>query len=114
MVADTAALLTAYNVWQNQPEPQKDETLELEVQYVPKETPTAEPPAEPTVPAEPEPPVEPALPEEPAKESAFEWWMVAVALAVFLIGGGGALMLLIPKKLQEKYEKKYEDRIGPS
>ena len=114
VVADTAALLTAYNVWQNQPEPQKDETLELEVQYVPKETPTAEPPAEPTVPAEPEPPVEPALPEEPAKESAFEWWMVAVALAVFLIGGGGALMLLNPKKLQEKYEKKYEDRIGPS
>ena len=44
---------------------------------------------------------------------AFAWWMVAVALGVFAIGGGGALLLLNPRKLQDKYEKKYEDRMSP-
>lgn len=117
VVAETAALLTAYNVWQNQPEPEPDESLELEVQYVPKEEPVPEEPAAPAEPVTPEKPVEheasavPAVPEEPQKETAFAWWMIAVALAVFVVGGGGTLLLLNPKKLQEKYEKKYKDRL---
>lgn len=112
VVADTAALLTAYTVWQLPEEPEKNESLELEVQLVPKEDPVEETP---DAPVEPEPaaPVEPVQPEEPTeKESGFEWWMVAVALGVFVVGGGGALLLLNPRKLQDKYEKKYEDRIG--
>jgi len=111
VVAETAALLTAYNVWQNRPEPESDETLQLEVQYVPKENPVEEPaPVTPEVSAEPEQPEAPVEPETPEEAPAFTWWMAAVALGVFALGGG-ALALVNPKKIQEKYEKKYEDRV---
>lgn len=107
VLADTAALLTAYTVWQSQPEekPEPSDQLELEVQYVPREEPTPEP--------EPEPePVEPEVVEEPEPEpeGAFEWWMLAVAGGVFLLGGG-LFLLISPEKLQKKYEKKYQDRM---
>ena len=112
VVAETAALFTAYNVWQNRPEPEQDATLQLEVQYVPKEEPVEEAaPAEPELPEAPEEPEQPEAPAEPEPKAAFEWWMAAVALGVFALGGG-ALALVNPKKLQEKYEKKYEDRTG--
>ena len=115
VVAETAALLTAYNVWQNREIPEEELRLELEVQYVPKEEPAPEEPVVPVLPQPPEGSVEPdasTAPETPEKpESAFEWWMVAVALGVFAVFGGGALVLLNPKKMQEKYEKKYEDRV---
>ena len=41
-----------------------------------------------------------------APEKAFEWWMMAVALGVFLVGGGAAALIINPKRIQEKYEKK--------
>ena len=118
VVAETAALLTAYNVWQNRPEPEpEDKPLQLEVQTVPKEEPQESAPEEPVTEPEPEAPkqpetvAEPEVPAEPEKENAFEWWMVAVALGVFAIGGGGAALLLNPKKLQKKYGKKYADHV---
>ena len=111
VVADTAALLTAYNVWQNQPEPEKDrESVELEVQYVPKEEPAATEEAAEAAPVDTEEPREPAQAEPDTGDSAFEWWMVAVALGVFALGGGGVLLLLNPRRLQRKYEKKYEEQ----
>ena len=114
VVADTAALLTAYNVWQNRPEPEEEEnSLELEVQYVPKDEPVEEITVEPDPVVEPEPEELAEDPAEPEETSAFAWWMVAVALGVFLLGGGGVLLLANPKRLQEKYERKYEDRITP-
>ena len=118
-MGEVAALLTAYNQWQNLPEPEEEVTLELPVQYVPKEEPVETAPAEPVpeepsqveTPEEPQQPAEVVQPEQPEKKSAFEWWMVLVALGVFALGGG-ALKLLNPAKLKETYEKKYEDRAG--
>ena len=114
IVADTAALFTAYNVWQNPPE-EEDEltgTVEMEVQYVPKEELTPVQPAEPEQPEiQPEVPAEKPVTVQKAPEKAFEWWMIAVALGVFLVGGGAAALIINPKRIQEKYEKKYEDRI---
>jgi len=113
IVGDTAALFTAYNVWQNPPEPEAPNAVEMEVQQVPKEDLT---PAVPVEPEKPETDVQPVvLPEAPAAEpeepgKTFEWWMIAVALGVFLIGGGGAVLLINPKRIQEKYEKKHQDR----
>lgn len=112
VVADTAALLTAYNVWQNPPQEKGETKTELDIQIVPKEEPVEQSPVEQKPESQPEPPTaaEPEVPEE--KPSAFEWWMVAVALGVFLLGGGGLALVLNPKKLQEKYDKKYEDQMG--
>ena len=119
--SQTAALFTAYNVWQNPPEPEKPEAQEMEIQYVPVESPaetaeeeveavTVEPEPEETLPAD-----EPEAEETPAEEkaeTAFEWWMALVALGVFALGGGLVLLLANPKRLQDKYEKKYEDLTG--
>jgi len=110
VVADTAALLTAYNVWQNPQETEEAPVTELEIQMVPKEEPEEQPEIQPEAPSAPEVPSDPETPAEDT--AAFEWWMVAVALGVFLLGGGGALLLLNPKKLRDKYEKQYEDRMG--
>lgn len=124
VVGDTAKLLTAYNVWQSEQETLKEEEpvqIELEVkpeepdtlpeEPAPEEQPTM--PEEPTV-TEPQPEVPESVPaekqeapaeEEPKKESAFEWWMVFVALGVFAIGGGLTSLLFNPKKVKEKYGK---------
>lgn len=113
IVADTAALFTAYNVWQNPPEPEEPDTVEMEVQYVPVEPETPEEPlTEPELPKEPEQtpeeaPETPAEPEEP--QPTLTWWMVAIALGVFLLGGGFVSLLVNPAKLKEKYKKKYGD-----
>ena len=115
IVADTAALFTAYNVWQNPPEPEEDlpGAVEMEVQYVPKEELTPVQPAEPEQPEiRPEASEEKPVTVPQAPEKAFEWWMIAVALGVFLVGGGAAALIINPKRIQEKYEKKYEDRVG--
>lgn len=113
VVADTAALLTAYTVWKSQPEPEPEESntqLELDVSYVPKEEPTDSISEEelPDLPEEEEPETPENIPEE---SGAFAWWMIPVALGVFLLGGGGVVLLCNPKKLREKYEKKYQDHI---
>lgn len=110
VVADTAKLLTAYNVWQSEQEAQKQaetEKLELEVTQVPL---TEEPPAE----AE-EPPVSQpeALPQEepaaPQDQTAFEWWMIPVALSVFAVGGGLVSLLFSPKRVSKKYGRNLHD-----
>ncbi|MBP3634520.1 MAG: serine hydrolase [Oscillospiraceae bacterium] len=93
-----AALFTAYAVWQ-QPEEEPPAThLELEVQYVPVDTPEEEP-AESVFEEVEEVP----LPEQEPVPSAFEWWMVAVAVGVFLAGGGSVLLILQKKnKMADK------------
>jgi len=113
VVADTAALFTAYNVWQNPPEPEEPEGMEMEVVYVPKEEPEQPPVVEELPSAEAELPAEPEE-EEPAEENTarpFEWWMVLVALGVFLLGGGMVSLLANPARLKEKYKKKYPEFI---
>lgn len=103
VVSQTAALFTAYNVWQNLPEEEENQSVELEVQQVPKEElPPAEaetPQTEPLQEAAPESENEPA----PQETSSFEWWMVAVALGVFLLGGGLVKLLVSPARLGKKY-----------
>lgn len=105
VLVETAALFTAYNEWQNPPEPEKSNTQELEVQYVTvdgiqtetgleEETPEKKPAKEPEAPV-----VQNEAAEEPA---AFEWWMVAVALGVFLLGGGIVLQVANPKRLRKR------------
>ena len=103
VVSQTAALFTAYNVWQNLPEEEENQSVELEVQQVPKEElPPAEaktPQPEPLQEAAPEPENEPA----PQETGSFEWWMVAIALWVFLLGGGLVKLLVSPARLGKKY-----------
>ena len=94
-VEQAARLFTNYTLWSAPKEVEKPTHLELEVQYVPlPEDAPAEVPAE--VPEEvPQEDVQEVFAEEPAEaQSAFEWWMVAVALGVFLLGGGAVLFLL--------------------
>lgn len=110
VVAQTAALFTAYNLWSNQPEPEPEESeqLELDVQYVPKEEPAvAEEVTPQPEPVQEETPVEQEL-EQEEPEDTFVWWMIPVALGVFLLGGGGLLLAVNPKKLQRKYAAKYD------
>ncbi len=119
VVADTAKLLTAYNVWQSEQEAQKEEesvTVELEVEQeepdpIPEEPEVTEPkPQEPEPVSQEEPKPEESKTEEPEQEqpkeeSAFELWMVFVALGVFAIGGGLTSLLFNPRKVKEKYGK---------
>jgi len=106
VVADTAKLFTAYTVSQLPPEDDGVIQLELETQELPEEPQIEETPvAEPVQTVVPEPEV---VEEEP--EQVFQWWMIAVALGVFLMGGGLTILILNPKKLQ-KYEKKAQNRI---
>ena len=110
IVADTAALFTAYNVWQNQPKEESSTVTEIELEYVPMEElapPTEEPAVEEPADVLPEEPE--IVAEEPVEEpqNPFEWWMAAVALGVFLMGGGMVSLLANPAKLKTKYQKKY-------
>lgn len=101
VVADTAALVTAWNMANltpSEPEPEpapETEGQTLEIQMVPVEKPEA--PSEPEQPADPLPEPEPA----PAEPVAFEWWMIAVALGVFVLGGGGTLLVFNNKHLKK-------------
>ena len=97
VVSDAAKLFTAYTLWQDPPE-SEGQQLELEVNYIPDE------------PAEEEdelPVVELTQQEErPLDKTAFEWWMVLVALGVFCIGGGIVILMVSKKKkLEEKIKK---------
>ena len=115
VVSDAAALLVAWQEWNlaqaAEAEEETPDGIELEIQYVPipeepaeEEVPPAQP-QEPDViqPSEGQPP-QPESPQEVPQESAFEWWMVAVALGVFLQGGGLTVMIAKPfrKKLEEE------------
>jgi len=107
IVAKTASLFTAYTVWQAPVETEKPTHLELEVQYVPVEEP--EEPAQETFAEEKVEDAGEATQVQEQPRSAFEWWMVAVALGVFLIGGGIAALTLNPKRLK-KYEENQEQK----
>ncbi len=112
-----AELLTAYNLSQT---PVEADSVSLELQPVPETA--AEEAAEEAVPVEaapepepepePEPAPEPEPETEPEQQSAFEWWMAAVALGVFLLGGGLTLLLLRPERLKKKYENRHGDWIS--
>ena len=110
VVADTARLLTDYNVRnltppepEEEPEISEGKHLTLELVPVEEEEQAVE---EPVCEEEPEP-VPEALPEEP--ESAFEWWMVAVALAVFVLGGGATVLIFNPKRLEKALKDEEEE-----
>ena len=106
VVADTAALFTAYTVWQQPPEDEGAYQLDLKVQHVPEEVPEEEQPAIQQTPADP---VVSSTVEE--KTHVFEWWMLIVALGVFCLGGGLTVLLVNPHKLK-KYEDKAEERLN--
>jgi len=123
IVADAAALLTAYNAANTtplepeipeEPElPSMEDAVTLEVELVTPEPPEeAEPQLEPEpeLPVEEEPkPEEQPIP-EPEKDGAFEWWMLAVAAVVFLLGGGGTLLVFNNKHLKKmKLDDETED-----
>jgi len=123
IVADAAALLTAYNAANTMPPepeipeepelPSMEDAVILEVELVTPEPPEeAEPQLEPEpeLPVEEEPkPEEQPIP-EPEKDGAFEWWMLAVALVVFLLGGGGTLLVFNNKHLKKmKLDDETED-----
>lgn len=100
VVAEVAKLFTAYNLSKEPPELPK--TMELEVQFIPEEV--SEPEAvEPEV-IEPEDPEIIVQPEEP-EPVAFEWWMPAIAIGVFLLGGGIVLLALKPKKREDDHKE---------
>ena len=96
-VERAARLFTNYTLWQTPVREEKPTHLELEVQYVPlpEEAPQEEAQE---VFVEEEPAVEEPVVEE---QSAFEWWMVAVAAGVFLLGGGTVLFLLKKSRPKE-------------
>ena len=123
IVADAAALMTAYNVANLTPEapaapeeePLPEETVTLEIEMVPVEETEEipEPQPEPPVPEESEP-----IPEQPAPEveaetkPAFEWWMIGVALLVFLLGSGGTLLVFNNKHLKKmKLDEEEEETV---
>lgn len=111
VVSQTAALFTAYNVWQNQPEEKAGTALELEIQEIPVEEllPQEAPAAAEEEAAPEEAPSPEEAPADLPEERAFEWWMVAVALGVFLLGGGLVVLLVNPKRWQEKYDSDEEE-----
>lgn len=120
-----AELLTAYSLAktiqdESPEEAVPDGAVSLELQDVPAEDPEETPAEVPAEEAEEMPgevPAEAAAteeagPPEPEPQSAFEWWMAAVALGVFFLGGGLVLLLFRPARLQKKYENRYTDRIS--
>ena len=103
VVADTAALFTAYTVWQQPPEDDGVYQLDLETEHVPEEIPEEELPVTAVTPAQI---AQPAVTEQ--KPRVFEWWMVIVAIGVFCLGGGLTILLANPRKLK-KYEKLFSN-----
>lgn len=123
VVADTAKLLAAYTVWQQPPEEEGVVLLELETQNGPVQ-------GQDEVPEQQNAPVQgqdeasvqksvSAVTQMPAPAKAeaedqsgfvFEWWMVIVALGVFMMGGGLTMLIVNPKRMK-KYEEKAEKRI---
>jgi len=114
IVADAAALMTAYNAANltvEEPEtpeeaalPEDGITLELEMVPIekPEEAETRpETEREPVSEPEPEPTPEPVPDPEPETRSAFVWWMIPVTLGVFLLGGGGTMLVFGNKHLKK-------------
>ena len=126
VVADVAKLVTAYNVAHTtpveEPEPEPEAPAEepelpdmeqavtLEVEMVPLEQPEEEELRPEAPEEEPEEAPEPEAPaEEPESARPLEWWMIAVALGVFLLGGGGTLLIFNNKRLQKLYPETEEE-----
>lgn len=112
VLADVAALLTAYNLANAEPvavPEEEPEEITLEIEMVPLEEPEVQ---ELTTPEEPSAEVpEPAAAEQ-AQETAFVWWMPVVALGVFALGGGGTLLLVNNKHLRKIGQEERENVDG--
>lgn len=107
VLGEIAALFTAYNVWQNPPEPEESNTQELEIQYVPVTVPEEGTPEKtPVEPEMPEVPEEtPAEPETPAAATEPKWWIAAAALGVLLLGGGLAVLTANPQRRRNRKQR---------
>ncbi len=81
------------------PEAEEEPETVLEAEPEPAEALSAEPSSEP----QPEP-------EEAEKLSAFAWWMIPVALGVFLVGSGVVLLIVLSCH-HGKHEKRWRDRV---
>lgn len=100
VLADVAALTTAYNVEHTTPE---EVEVILPVELLPAEPEEEKAPEEPPVPQEPIP--QEPVPEVPMEEeTAFAWWMIPVALGVFLVAGGGTALLTRKKYVRQMLE----------
>ena len=108
IVGKTAALFTSYTVWNIPVEEENPGKLELEVQYVPVEEPEEEAAEEVFAPVLEEQ-MQPAVTVEPERPT-LEWWMIAIALGVFLIGGGIVVLTINPEQMK-KYEEKAEKKL---
>jgi len=120
VVAEAAALLTEYNV-ANTEQPAKEEPPEpetqdvppaeevvLEIEMVPVEK--IEESEKPDTPAEPEAIPEAETPPAPEPETAFVWWMIPVALGVFVLGSGGTLLVFHNKHLKKmKFDEETDE-----
>lgn len=93
VVADVAALVTEYNAAKAAEPAPEPEGVILEVEMIP------------LVPAQSEEIPEGPAPEVPVEatpeETAFVWWMIPVALCVFLLGGSGTILFVRRKNLGE-------------
>lgn len=113
VLPEVAALVTDYNVSHIGPETPKPDPGKTGVEDL--ETPTLE---QPGISAQPQPqePAEPVLPQTPSEpqsvpqpQSAFEWWMVPLALGVFLVGGGFTTAVLRSGRGKGRYERRWKD-----
>lgn len=113
VLPDVAALVADYNLTHIGPEKPKPDPGKTGVEDL--NTPTLE---QPDMPVQPQPqnPTEPLLPQTPSEpqpvpqpQSAFEWWMIPVALGVFLIGGGITAALIHAGQRKGRYERRWKE-----
>lgn len=119
VVAEAAALLTDYNVTHTAPpEPEPEPEPEIPDTAI-AVTPTIEPLPEPELEIPPvmqETPPEEEPEELPAAEteSTFVWWMIPVALGVFVLGSSVVLLCVAFGKKGGKYARRWDDRLKKS
>ena len=101
IVAETAAFMTDYN--RSRLLPAEPEVLELEL--LPAATEETAP-----VMGEDEIPVEEPV-ELTQPESAFAWWMIPVALGVFVLGSGSVVAIIASGLKNGRYERRWKDRM---
>ena len=112
VVGEVAALMTAYNISHTTPEEPEPVHTELAItptiSPLPEEEPLEEPAAleEPAQVSEPEP-----RPQEPEVADAFSWWMIPVALGMFLLGGGLVLLIVRSGKSGGRYVRRWEEKM---
>lgn len=116
IVPDVAALVTDYNVSHIGPEKPRPDPGKTGVEDL--DTPTLQKPgiSDGGADGSDGPSAEPAIPQAPSEpqsvlqpQSAFEWWMIPVALGVFVIGGGFTLVILRSDRSKSRYERRWKD-----